>query len=280
MSSLGTILQANNIQRVAEANYEASRDTRIANNKLAAAKGNLANWSRSLGNRRRVQAAEREFNRSIEALVHETKQAGKQVSNMSLQYAEQMGALQAQAAFNGVGGSTVEMMENLVSLQMASSEEEVKQQVEMMSVYGKENAGQIMADSYNSADFSQAIMEFDFAKDIAPKKMKRRLGKLIGVAVATYFGGPMAGEAVADFAVGEWQASNGNFTGAMQQFGQGVQNAGKAWQDYSDRGGSAWGSDVMRGFRASGGGNSKDNYVKVTGTNTKSVKSSSKSWFR
>lgn len=280
MDGIGTILQANNITRVARAKYQSAVATQAANNKLKKAQGDLANWSRSLGNRRKVEAAQKEFNRGVEQLSNETRQAGKQRTQNTLNSAEQRGALVARAAMTGVGGSTVEAMENLIGLQAATTQEEIDQAVDNMQYSAKENLTTALMNTYMSQDFSQTMMDFDFTQHIEPQAMKRRLGKLIGVAVATYFGGPMAGEAVSNLAVGEWEATNGNFTGANQSFGAAMTQAGGAMQQWSDRGGTAWGSDVVRGMRATGA----DSAAKTSGTvstkKAQSASSGSKSWFK
>lgn len=279
MAGLGTILQANNQHRIAKAKYEQARDTQRANNKLKKAQGDLANWSRSLGNRRRIEAAEKEFNRGVEQISHETRQMGKQRTALSLDSAEQRGALLARAAMTGVGGSTVESMENLMALQAATSNEELDQAMEQLVHFGKQNLVTGMMNSYLSQDFSQTMMDFDFTKHVEPQRMKGRLGKLIGVGVATWFGGPQAGDAVANLAVGEWKADNADYIGAMQSFGQAIQGGVSAWDAYSARG-TSWGGDVLRGMRATGRGS--DSYANITKNASTTNKSAtrSKSWFK
>ncbi|UNY50209.1 internal virion protein [Stenotrophomonas phage vB_SmeS_BUCT700] len=272
--SLGTILQAPNIHRVAVANWEKETKTRAANNDLKRAQGNLSTWSRSLGNKKRVQAAEEEYNRQMEGLSHELRQMGKQSATAYLSASEQQGALMALAAFSGVGGSSVEAMENLVSLQDATTQEELQQAMDNMNYFGKENAATVMGNAYESQDFSQTQLDLDFTKSLRPVAMKRRLGKLIGVAVASYFGGPQAGEMVADVAVGEWKAHNGDFQGAMGAYGSAIQNGMQAWKDTSERGG-AWGKDVMEGLRKANVTNKTTN-VKVSSAS----EGKKKSWFK
>lgn len=280
MDGIGTILQANNITRVARAKYQSAVATQAANNKLKKAQGDLANWSRSLGNRRKVEAAQKEFNRGVEQLSNETRQAGKQRTQNTLNSAEQRGALLARAAMTGVGGSTVEAMENLIGLQAATTQEEIDQAVDNMQYSAKENLTTALMNTYMSQDFSQTMMDFDFTQHIEPQAMKRRLGKLVGVAVATYFGGPMAGEAVSNLAVGEWEATNGNFTGANQSFGAAMTQAGGAMQQWSDRGGTAWGEDVWRGMRANGSNAGAKTSGAVSTKKATSASSGSKSWFK
>lgn len=275
MSGIGTILQANNMHRIAKAQWEQRTQEQKAGNKLAKAQGDLANWSRSLSNRRRVTAAEEQFNAAAEALSNEAKAAGKQKANMTLDYAEQSGNLLALAAFSGVGGASVEAMENLIALQDATSQEELDQTVSRMLYNGKKSAASSLASEYKAQDFSQTVVQFDNTRHIAPKAMGGRLLKLAAVAVATYFGGPMAGEAVANLAVGDWKASNGDFAGANQSFGAAISGGLSAAKGYSDRGNTAWGSDVMQGFRKPA--------VETTGSvgNRKvaSASTKNKSWF-
>lgn len=273
--SIGTILQAPNMHRVAVANWEKETGTRAANNKLKKSQGDLSTWSRSLGNKKRVDAAESEFNRQIEGLSHELRQMGKQSTGATLAAAEQQGALMALAAFSGVGGSSVEAMENLVSLQDATTQEELQQAMDNMNYFGKENAATIMGNAYDAQDFSQTLVDLDFTKSIRPVAMKRRLGKLIGVAVATYFGGPQAGEAVSDIAVGEWKATNADFAGAMTSYGSAIQNGMSAWKDTSERGG-AWGKDVMEGLRNKNKVEGKQANVKVASAS----EGGRRSWFK
>lgn len=277
MDGLGTILQANNIHRIAQAKYEQAYKTQQASNKLKAAQGNLANWSRSLSNRRRIEAAELEFNRANEQLSHEVRQLGKQRSNADLAHAEERGVIAARAAMAGVGGSTVDAMDMLVTLQGATTNEELDQAFEQMTVFGKQNIVTGLMNQYMATDKSQTMMDFDYSKHIEPKRMKRRLGKLIGVGVASFFLGPEGGKAVADFAVGEWEATNANYDGAMRNFGSAIQSGVNAWKETSERG-EAWGKDVMRGFRASGGGSNA--YKTGGGANiSKGTSSNKKSWF-
>ncbi|WYM31380.1 internal virion protein [Stenotrophomonas phage Stm18] len=274
--SIGTILQAPNMHRIAVANWEKETQERAANNRLKKAQGDLSTWSRSLGNKKRVQAAEEEFNRRTEALSHEMRQLGKQSAANSLAASEQQGSIMALAAMSGVGGASVEAMENLISLQDATTAEELKQTVENLGYFGAKDAAQIMGNAYESQDFSQTIMDFDFTKSIRPVAMKRRLGKLIGVAVASYFGGPAAGEAVADVAVGEWKATNADFAGAMNKYGSAIGNTITAMRETNERG-QSWGKDIMEGIRKG---------ANTTGAQTKKQVASAsdagkkKSWFK
>lgn len=280
MEGLNTILQSGNTHRIAKAKYEQTKSQQESGNKVKKAQGDLATWSRSLSNKRRVAAAEKKYNANIMQLNHEMKQAGKQQSNLSLQYAEAQGRVRAQAAFSGVGGSTVEAIENLVALQTATSEQELHDAISNMGFFGKEQSAKMVADAYNSQDMSQTMVEFDYNVHISPKPLKYKWLKVAGVAAATVYGGPMAGEAAADAFVGMWQAENGDFAGASKSFGQAFQGGAQAFNDWNDRGGTAWAKDAFSGYRASGGGN---DYAKVSTGNKASSASNKKvggnKWF-
>lgn len=249
-SGVNTILQANNITAVARANYRAATQTQEANNKKEAARVTLAEFSRTLGNQMKMEAAGKEYNYAMDQLAHELEQSGKQKLNNQLQHAEATGALAAQAGSFGVGGSSVELMDTLMDLKAATQEETRSRAVMLMASKGKVQTAQVLTNASNSFDLSQTIGNYDYQRFVEPQRMKRRLGKLIGVAVATYFGGPQAGEAVADMAVGSWKASNGDFDGAGNSFGNAAANAGKAWQQWSERGGESWGGSIRRGMNA------------------------------
>lgn len=233
MGSVNTIIQANNITRIQKGEYDAKVMIQQANNKREAAKVSLAEFSRSLGNTLRIEAAGKEFNEATSNLAASLEGRTTNRLNSSLAAAERMGALAAQAGAMGVGGSSVELLSDTIKLQRNIEQDLQQQATTRLAAQGSRANAQIMDNAYNQIDLQQTFGSFDHTVYIAPKRMKRRLGKLIGVAVATYFGGPQAGEAVADFAVGTWQAENANFQGMSQSFDSGFQNAIKGYQTWS-----------------------------------------------
>lgn len=72
----------------------------------------------------------------------------------------------------------------------------------------------------------------------------------VGAAVATYFGGPAAGQAVLNASASIYEARNGNFQGAAAYGNQAMQNATTGWQTWRAAGnntqaGSSWGSEML-----------------------------------
>lgn len=279
IEALGTIMQSGNITRVAKAKYEQSRETRVASNKLKAAQGTLADWSRSLGNRRRMQAAEANYNRGMESLVHELGQGTKAIANVGLQRAAEVGALNAQAAFTGVGGTSVELMETLVNLQMATSESEQMKSLENMKFYGKYDAASVIRDAALGFDMNRTVQGFDYGWESEPKDISKKWLKVAGVAAATIFGGPMAGQAAAETVVAEWQYQNGDIQGGNRSAGNAAAAGMQAIQDWNERRQATnREKDQFVSWRASGAGSGSYTDLAI-GTSAKKTKTqNSSSW--
>lgn len=233
MGSVNTIIQAPNIHRIKMAEFEGANQVQVASNKLEAAKVALADFSRSLGNTLRIEAAGKEFNEATSNLAAALEGRTTNRLNASLAASERMGALSAMAGANGVGGSSVELLSDTIRLQRNIEQDLQQQATDRMAAQGSRANAQIMDNAYNQLDLSRVAGSFDYTVRIAPQKMKNRIGKLIGVAVATYFGGPQAGQAAADFGVAEWQAGNANFQGMAQSLDSGLQNAISGYKTWS-----------------------------------------------
>lgn len=234
MGSINTILQAPNMHRIARANYEAAVITQSANNSRETARIRLADFSRSLSNNMRVEAAGKQYNEAAGQLAASLEGRGMAKVNSSLAASERMGAIAAQAGALGVGGSSTELLNETIKLQRNIEQDMSRIATERMAKQGARSKAQLMDNAYSATDISRESGNFDYTVHIAPKPMKNRLGALIGTAVATYFGGPQAGQAVADMAVGSWQNANGNFAGASQSFDRGIGNAVKGYKNWAD----------------------------------------------
>lgn len=263
MGSVNTIIQANNVTRVARAQYRQAVAQTDNNNRLEVAKTGLADYMRTLKNNAQLDAASKEYNSNMESLSEELRAREGAGLNSQLQLANARGALQAQAGAVGVGGSSADLMDTMVGLQSEMDQETQDNAKRLLASRGAQQTAQIMSRAYNGMDLSRSFGSFDYSQHIEPKAMKRRLGKLIGVAVATYFGGPQAGEAVADFAVGTWQADNGNFQGMSKSFDNAVQGAASSYQQYQQRGGKSWASSAFN--YNDGTGPQQQQQAKITG---------------
>lgn len=245
MGSVNTILQANNITRIKKAEYDAAVMTQKSSNKLEAAKQTLSDFSRSLANANRMEAAGKEYNEAVNTVAETLEARGVGRINSSLAAADKLGALAAGAAFSGVGGSSVQLLDDTVRLQRNVEQQLQDTETARIASAGARSAAQVIDNAASSSDMSRTFGNFNYTRYIEPKRMKRRLGKLIGVAVASYFGGPQAGEAVADMAVASWQATNADFEGMSNSFGKAAQHGSAAFSDWMERGGESWFGSVM-----------------------------------
>ena len=281
MGGVSTIIQSNNITRVARANYRAAVAQTTNTNKLEVAKGNFAEYMRTLNNKERVNSASKEYNFQMEQLSEELRSKQGASLNTQAQLAAARGALTAQAGYVGVGGSSADLMDTMVRLQSEMDQETQSNMLMLMSSRGAKQTAQIMSTAYKGMDLSRTFGTFDFAQHIAPKAMNNRFLKLVGVAAATYFGGPQAGEAAANAAVAEWQGQNGDFQGMGISMAKAGEGAMAAWQQASQRGGKSWASSTFGYDDGTGPGKKSGTGAKVTGTAGENydTKTSGLGWF-
>jgi hypothetical protein len=257
MGSLTAILQSGNTTRIAKANYRAQVADTANTNKLEGAKVGFAGFMRGLNNKAKLDAASREYNYQVGALDEELRGASTQSINSSLQLATAQGALRAQAGAVGVGGNTVDLMDTLTRLQTDANNEQQNNAINLMASKGAKSTASIISGALGNLDMTRTFGQFDYRSYIQPKDLKHKALTLVGIAAATYFGGPQAGEAAADGAMGEWQARNGNFTGAMQSYGGAVTNTTAALKSSAQRGGQSWASSAFN-FNDGTGGSTAD----------------------
>lgn len=252
MGNTSTLFQSGNTYRIAKATYRAQVAATTNQNKLEAAKVGFSDWARTFSNNARVKAASKEYNFQMGQLSEELRASMGSSFNTQVQLSAARGALTAQAGYVGVGGGSADLMDSMVRLQSEMDLETQHNARTLLASRGAKQTAQIMANAYKGMDLSRTFGNFDYTQHIAPKPLKHKFAKLVGVAVATYFGGPMAGEAVAGAFVADWQASNGDFQGASKTFGNALQGGLSAFQQYGERGGQAWGSAVAEGNRWKG----------------------------
>lgn len=260
MGSLGTILQAPNTHRIAKAEYKANVARTKNTNVLESAKAGFANQMRAVANEAKVSAASKEYNFQMDALSEELRAATGESFNNQLQLAAARGALTAQAGYVGVSGSSVDLMDSMVRLQMEIDEETRANALELHASRGQKQTAQIMAGAYSDMDMTQTFGNYDFSQYIEPKPMKNRLLSLVGAGVATFFGGPGAGLAVTDLAAGNWYAANGNFSAANKAYGEAMTGALGAFQEWGKRGGQSWGASIREGWDKKSKGVNPDDF--------------------
>src|SRR5690606_32922459 len=137
-----------------DANWEASETIRKASNELGRAQGGLKNWMTSVSNQRLIEAAGDQYNALGENIARHLDQAATGSLQRRVQASEQLGALTAQAAAAGVGGSTSALINGTLRPRTATVNHEIeKQQGQATYDMLAQRAG-IMSNAYDSWDYT------------------------------------------------------------------------------------------------------------------------------
>lgn len=235
MGSAMQMLNSGNQYRVAKANYEFNTKTQRANNAAQAAGAALQNFQITEGNRRNMEAAGIQYNDAMENINRALSKTTSGNLNVQLQAANAKGQLQAQAAAAGIGGTSIDLMDDLTDLQEQSILQENKDTAKSMAYSAGKQAGQVIDNAVQSFNNSQAFGNFNYTTYAKPVEQKNKLGTLIAGAVATYYGGPQAGAAVIDTVQGFNNSANGNDQAANANFNSAFMNGMSATDNWMKR---------------------------------------------
>lgn len=159
---------ANAQNTVNQANADAANLVRAASNDFQAAQAAFSNARRSIGNKDRLEVAGRQADalevnsaRAIDNMVR-----GK--LSVQLQAASTLGALRANAAARGVGGSSVAMLHSVASLGLGSAETTIKDRSNQITFDTLLQRQGLIRTAVNSQDFGQALPNIDYGVNVAP----------------------------------------------------------------------------------------------------------------
>lgn len=157
--------EANN--RLSKQNAESKNLLRQASNAAESAKGNLNRWVQSVNNQRRMDSA----GEALESNTVNARRQGDQALNssfsQSLQAAEQAGQMSASAAFAGVTGDVVDMVNTSAALRDSIVRQEFAERVDLASHDVARRAGNIMSQMVGGLDSSILLESMDYNIDIA-----------------------------------------------------------------------------------------------------------------
>lgn len=189
----------------------AKLDLRNSKNEVSAAQANAQRVNQQLANQHKVEAAAGQFAVMQGNLARSIDQQTVNTSMGMLKVAEQAGAVTAQAAAAGVGGSTVERMKATLAVQGGQQKAMADRAEGQTAINGSRQAGEVIANGYNSMDNQFIAANID--KSYMGKTSYSPFGDLakLGVAVgATKLGAPQIGEAILDQATASDYADAGN----------------------------------------------------------------------
>jgi hypothetical protein len=229
------------------AEFKAANDIQKANNLKEVANQTLVDFSRSLGNSLRMEAAGKQYNEAINTVAMQLEGRTTLRVNASLAAADRIGQLAAGAAATGIGGSSIELLTKTVELQRNIEQDLQRVDTQRMAAVGGRSSASIISSAANSQDLSRSFGNFNYTVNVEPQPLKHRALKLLGVAAATYFGGPQAGQAAADAAVGEWKQNNGDWDAAGAYFGRAASGLAASAKDWGggDSNSNSWFGRVM-----------------------------------
>lgn len=252
MGSVVQIIYAGNQYRIDNAKYNAANKIRSSSNIASGAEATLANFSRSLGNQVRQENAGKQYNAAVSQIADQLDTRGALNLNTSLAATQQLGAIQAGAAAAGVGGSSIQLLDQVTELHRNIQQDQQTTDTNKFSKSATMAATQSLVNGQGQLDFAQTSANVDTTQSVAPVAMKNRFGTLVAVAVATYFGGPQAGQAVADSAIASNKAANGDYDGSAKMADRAMSGYVGAASGYAKSGGQSWWSQVTGGSGSSG----------------------------
>lgn len=149
-------------------NADAANSIRAADNAFSAAQATLQNTLTSLGNQEKMRAFGQQYNslETNQARVLDGMVRGKLAAR--LRGAATLGALRADAAARGVGGTSSELMRSVLSLQTGAaltSAEDNEKYVQFDSLMQKQG---LIRTAVNSQDQGQSLPNLDYGINIAP----------------------------------------------------------------------------------------------------------------
>lgn len=170
LNFFGASSQAQAQYIVAKANADAANLTRKADNEFKGAMAGLQNYIRAEDNKKKFEAAGLEWN----AINQNMSRMKDSFLNGSLQdkmaASEELGALTAQASFMGIGGSTVDTINDMISRTYGDQaiENETNFGYQMKDLVGQRN---LLIENANSAsDQGTSFANLDYSINTATKE--------------------------------------------------------------------------------------------------------------
>jgi hypothetical protein len=155
--------EANN--RLRRVNVEARDKVRQAGNLAEAAQNNLSRWVQSVNNNRRLKAGGEALEAHTVNVRRGLDAAEKRQFSNDITSAEQQGRMAASAAFSGVAGDVVDMVDLSVNLRNTIVEQAFKDQQGSATYDATRRAGNIMSQMVGGLDNSVIIDSLDYNVD-------------------------------------------------------------------------------------------------------------------
>jgi len=151
-----------------QTNADAANAVRGANNNLAVAQTRLSSTLRSMGNQAKLEAGGDAINALNTNLVRLQDRAANGSLNQQIMAAEQLGAVQAQAAAMGVGGTSAAVLHQTMQLAQARAETAQNQQAQYQTYDMLAQRAGIKHNMVIALDQGQDFAPIDYGINTAP----------------------------------------------------------------------------------------------------------------
>jgi len=150
------------------ANAQAANTVRRANNNFTAAQAGLSNFMRSAGNQHRLRAGGEAVNALSTNLARLQDQIATGSLNQQIAAAEQLGAVRAQAAASGAGGTSSAMLHQTLQLAQSRAASTAQQNARYQTWDMLAQRAGLTGDMAQAWDAGQSFATLDYSVDQAP----------------------------------------------------------------------------------------------------------------
>lgn len=168
ISAWSTDQQISAQKKVDKANAYAANTLRDGQNELAAARNALANYTKSVNNQRAMQVGGDTLNVLTQNFARAMDQSLKGSMQQQLRASEEVGATAAAAAWAGVGGSSVRMVQQTQRLKHQWMQDEVAKARDYQNYDFKQQRSQVGTSMAQSLDYTLSMAGMDYGTTQVP----------------------------------------------------------------------------------------------------------------
>lgn len=232
---MGELMFSGAIHITEQSKIDAARLTQASGNEVRGSNAALQQFSASLGNKRRMEAAGAAANDVSGNVARLKASLTAGTMNERIRASEELGAVAAMAGAAGIGGSSVEVYNETLRLHNAIREQAVEASVGDQVWASEQQRANVLKSAVAGMDNNTYRANIDYTKYVDHNKMGF-LEKTIGIAAvvgATVVAGPQAGAAVLSLVEARQQASNGDFASASASMSSAVKSGYAAASSYN-----------------------------------------------
>lgn len=264
MGSMMQLINSRHTHKIEQAKIDAARVIQKSNNDRSASDATLNNFIQSLANQRKMDAAGAAMNAKGQNIAAMLDKATVGSIQQRIQAAGELGNASVQAAAAGVGGSSVETFQATMRLRSSVQKEGLDRAVAGDNTNASSERAGVIGEAIAGLSNNTYVGNMDRTTYIDHVKQKNVVGAMIAVGVATYFGGPQAGQATSDFIASANNFANNKEAQGNRQMDSAFANGMSALSDYQRTGGNPWGRKGST--NSSGLMGSKDSSTSDSGT--------------